>query len=403
MQFSMLLIVLAAFFTFSNGFITTRLSVPLRPVTLQPRRISPSSTKLKAISQKRISSYATKIFPPIPERIIEDNNTNAISNATEWNNVAALKKCITNQFHPGFIRSEFLIGFRYMLHCFKWLFGAAIICHGIRLSYLLSITELPPDIMIKDVCTPFHAIDSFLKQTVFGNLNPQGSGFLFNTLVAPIVEEITYRGIVHTVWQASLQLFLLLNAWLASINIGLVYMYFAAVAYTEVLSMGWEVIRRKKPYMLILFAFPTWELIKIKKAEGIHKEEKDTIITQNTSQRKTLADKVVSISLRDPKAAASPEFETKVQQSMNLVARVGGALEFGYSHIQSGMLALPAATAGIQKGVGTCMSSLLVESRLAILRKNLWAPIGAHIAFNLLAQIPLVVILLYARTFGAPS
>jgi len=373
MQFSMLLIVLAAFITFSNGFITTHLSVPLRPVTLQPTRISPSSTKLKAISQKRISSYATKIFPPIPERIIEDNNINATSNATEWNNVAVLKKCIRNQFHPGFIRSEFLIGFRYMLHRFKWLIGASVICHGIRLSYLLSITELPPDIMIKDVCTPFHAIDSFLKQTVFGNSNPQGRGFLFVTLVGPIVEEITYRGIVHTFFQVSLQFFLLLTAWLVGI------------------------------FRVIAFAFPTWELIKIKKAEGIHKEEKDTIITQNTSQRKTLADKVVSISLRDPKAAASPEFETKVQQSMNLVARVGGALEFGYSHIQSGMLALPAATAGIQKGVGTCMSSLLVESRLAVLRKNLWAPIGAHIAFNLLAQIPLVVILLYARTFGAPS
>ena len=85
---------------------------------------------------------------------------------------------------------------------------------------------------------------------------------------------------------------------------------------------------------------------------------------------------------------ASAEFYHKhLQPKILLAARINCAKQFGLAHCYvPGLVQSSWGLRNIQKCIGTFFSSLLVESRLATRRRNIWAPIGAHIAYNLVVS-----------------
>merc|ERR1712150_5337 len=129
------------------------------------------------------------------------------------------------------------------------------------------------------------------------------------------------------------------------------------------------------------------ELAKMKKAEIISKEDQETNTAGEGGKRRSFSDQVVRTALSNSTALAPLNFDKKFQQSLLLGARVNGAFLFGFAHVSVGSVPLSLGLKSIQKGIGTFVSSMLVESRLAVLRKNIWAPIGAHMAFNMFAQL----------------
>mmetsp|Transcript_5967 Transcript_5967/g.9435 ORF Transcript_5967/g.9435 Transcript_5967/m.9435 type:complete len:394 (+) Transcript_5967:132-1313(+) len=382
MQFSIVLIVVAAFLTSAKGFATNPLSIPLRSITFPPSARLPSSTKLHIISKSHISSFGRNIFPPIPERTIDTE-----SKLPKWS-VAAFKSRITNQFNPKFIRSEFMFGSRYMLHRVKWLFGASLICHRIRVGLLLPILgNYLPNVMINTHPSRIHFFEMHVKKKcmmAFGKISS-----LKQLLSFCAIEEIAYRGIGHASFQIRFLINLSFNAWLLRRNIRLVQMYLLFSSLTGLLTVKQKRILFSDLVVLLFYLFrfmlvltPTLELIKIKKL-GIMVKEEEIELNSKTGTKHEVADQLVRTSLGNAAAFTPPEFEKMVQQSMTLGARVNGAFLFGMAHMPYGVLPLATALKGIQKGIGTFISSLLVESRLAVLRKNLWAPIGAHVAFNM--------------------
>jgi hypothetical protein len=79
--------------------------------------------------------------------------------------------------------------------------------------------------------------------------------------------------------------------------------------------------------------------------------------------------------------------------STALASRIVGAAFFGSAHAMTyndDPLNLPLR---LQKTAGTFLSSLLIESRLAHVRRNVWAACGAHMAYNAIAELPTVAAL----------
>ena len=66
-----------------------------------------------------------------------------------------------------------------------------------------------------------------------------------------------------------------------------------------------------------------------------------------------------------------------------LGSRIVGSGLFGLAHIPVGV----SSQFAIQKACGTFCSSLLIESRLANNRRNVWAAVGAHAAYNAIADL----------------
>ena len=73
--------------------------------------------------------------------------------------------------------------------------------------------------------------------------------------------------------------------------------------------------------------------------------------------------------------------------SAGTFSRVIGASFFGLGHAFACSDPIELALAP-QKVVGTFMSSLLIESRLAHKRKSVWPAVGAHMAFNVISYSP---------------
>ena len=72
--------------------------------------------------------------------------------------------------------------------------------------------------------------------------------------------------------------------------------------------------------------------------------------------------------------------------SAALISRIVGAAFFGLAHCVSVNDGRGLAIC-LQKGIGTFMSSLLIESRLAHRRRTVWAAAGAHMAYNLVFSV----------------
>lgn len=389
--FLRLVLLVNVLFTQTNGFVTTRFYFPLRTSTpyLPANTLSPS-VKLYSIKKSTVSSLTTKMFPPIPERQIHHHG-----NQTEWG-VSALRSRIRNQFNPGFVRSEFMLGFRYMSQRFKWLISASAIVHLIRAGLLLPYHGVAEtEIVVKTFVTGFHAFESHFKQILVGAIPVPLQNFCFNLLLCPIVEEITYRGIVHSLWQIRFQFGLLYSAFMVRFNANVVYAQIALNALSLLNLKAFADRRIFASWVFIVFnvfellvsLVPIPQLIKMKQAENIGKEDLEINTTEEGGKRRSFSDKVVRTALNNSTVLAPLDIDTNIQQSLLLGARVSGAFHFGLAHMSVGTVPLPSGLRSIQKGIGTFVSSMLVESRLAVLRKNLWAPIGAHMAYNMFAQL----------------
>ena len=199
--------------------------------------------------------------------------------------------------------------------------------------------------------------------------------FGFSCIATPLLEEIAYRGLGHLFVQYTWNLGLLLVARLRQWELAGIYCI--AHVFVGLLCVVDGVFKSQ--------CFQSWFILPIEMIQSalwvravVHGVLHLVIFKKGPT--KSMADTTNTSNHRSNPGGVD---DSTLRQSMLLAARLEGAKQFGLAHCAvPGPVPLGFGLRMVQKCIGTFLSSLLVESRLATQRRNLWAPIGAHVAFN---------------------
>lgn len=314
------------------------------------------------------------LVPPIPEQETPINR-------------------LSDQFRPRFMAKEFLIGVRYMLRIYPLLIGSAALCLMIRSS--LPLSEMTVEFGRSSI-SGCHLLENRAKLIAANTLKfsmVQRPGW-FDVSLGPFLEEISYRGLGHMLGRFWAVLNLLFFAWVCRWGPGPAT---ALCGFSALFPLLWavdgktihSVFNALRTLSVIALHLPAKVLIinmlRKKKEKAPKADDVSTVIKVTSEQRKNAANIITTLAL-GKKTKAPVELQRKLEQTFSRSARFAGAWRFGAAHVVvNGRFPLQEALRYLQKGFGTFASSLLVESRLVVNRRNIWGAVGAHAAFNSMA------------------
>ena len=296
-------------------------------------------------------------------------------------------------FSPRFAAREALLGASVMAayHPVLMLGSAAGRCLvGAVVGALFSApTTLPrgaPDAL--DVGqSPIHVMDNVLKQWVYTiRRSPSGSSWADAPIVGPVAEELAYRGFYQ--WLAHYCLRLRFGLACACGSFG-PRAFRAYVAFTLLGALGMktpdyrEVVTRalggfaaasRRPVINAVSAL----LFTTALATQLARTATALYVAHDHARQRTGA-------AGNRTTAASDRLAVSTASRLS---RLESAGYFGRAHLFNARTPFQLALS-LQKAAGTMASSLLFETRLAHVRRNVWAPIGAHIMFNSLSEVPI--------------
>lgn len=307
---------------------------------------------------------------------------------------------------PVHMWNEFAYGFQYMSR----LVGVYFVCS--RAFTVLPTTALSKlytpkadSVVLRVSSSPLRYLDIWSKilihQWAPPFLSVSAWEFIKLKLVCPILEEVIYRGLGH-VWGwlmfvCPTLLFAhlcLMSRLLARFYLALYSMCFISNAafYAKlpyVYFEGWCTLLTElgrlcamAPAMKKIFQLSQGEK---RMRQDATKNDKPTDSVIMTRSDKWMCQKVYATVLwlnHDDSVSPPRHFQVTLQRASAWSARLYGSTCYGLAHLDQ----------SLQKCVGNFASSLLVESRLAVQRRNFWAPVGAHVAYNLLAPFLALVL-----------
>ena len=305
---------------------------------------------------------------------------------------------LSDQFRPQFVAKEFLIGVRYMLRMYPLLITSAAVCLMIRTS--LPLPEVTVEFGLPSI-NGCHQLESraksiaanALKFSLFQNESPRW----FTVSLGPFLEEMSYRGFGHMLGRfvavSNLLIFALLCRWgPGSATAWYVFSALStiAIALRGVLVVDGKTIGSVFNALGMMGEFALFLPVKIFIINMLRKEKEkapkaddaSTTINAPSKERKNAVNMITTLAL-GKETKVPVELERKLELSLSRSARFLGARQFGAAHaVVNGGFPLREALKFLQKGFGTFASSLLVESRLVVNRRNIWGAVGAHVAFN---------------------
>jgi hypothetical protein len=346
--------------------------------------------QLMMVNLPDVRAISNMIVPPIPKQEAPINR-------------------LSDQFRPRFVAKEFLIGFRYMLRMYTLLIASSALCSIIRSSLPLPEGTVEFGRSSYGAC---HTLEMRAKIFAANTLQySYAEGPLwYNVCLGPFLEEMSYRGFGHMLGRLHAVSNLLFFALLCRCGPGPATAWCGFCALTIAMPL-FGVLERKTIASVFntLGDFSDFALmlpVKVfiinmlrKQKEKSPKAEDASIVVNVTSGKRKNATNMITTLALGTETKAAVELERKLEKSFSRSARFWGAREFGAAHspMVPGGLPLREALRYLQKGFGTFASSLLVESRLVVNRRNIWGAVGAHVAFNAMANFlfkgrPLVII-----------
>ena len=367
------------------------------------KTIATTRTAIKTFidkSMKTTKNISTKLFPPIPEQEVSTNI---------W------KESITN---PQFIQKEFLLGATYMLKRLPVLMIASVLSHILwcrpNTIPLLKQDATAGEVNAVDISEllfffGYGSLGSTLDNLTNAYLMPaknQINQLLKLIGLKPLLEEIFYRGIDPSIVKLSLRLNLYLLSWISGKISWLLGLGFFLYGSFPNLLFIFSVIPRfmSSPKTLLIIKLVallkvTGDILSmllpikfklINEARKKSKRRKQTRLSSEESSKKSndTTNRSKIIKLLSPKEEIEDEdkFKSQMDNALNLCGRFEGSRAFAMAHIGS-PLSLSHQYLRVQKCVGTFFSSFLIESRLVVCRKTLWAAIGAHVCYNTITAL----------------
>lgn len=311
-------------------------------------------------------------FPPIPPQ--------------EEQHVTVLR-----QFEPRFVAREFLLGVRCMLRALPFLMGASIFVTSMRLLFLTasppqSITSISRPLQTASQTSSLQRLESMVKMHLLGFMtmsSPRVTSMAYYIMICPATEEVCYRGIGHFVGAIGAEISLIVFASISRL-------------LSPRVALGLEALQ------LIV---STWPIL----SSGLYLPEVAVCLSSIVTLALVLPAKLEIAKVTKEERAARKNSATRCKENddtgsrrlaISRSARWRGASRFGAAHVSVGNIDLVTKTREVQKCFGTLCSSLLIESRLAVIRRTIWGSIGAHATYNLLATPSLVWIV--GAAYGLP-
>jgi hypothetical protein len=305
---------------------------------------------------------------------------------------------LSDQFRPRFVAKEFLIGVRYMMRIYTLLVASSLLCTTLRIVLPL------PEGMVKFGLSSIGICHQLCDQLVLRarhiaantlNYSWSDSTLWFVVSLVPFFEELSYRGFGHMLGRFGAVLYFLPFAWLcqwgpwpAAAWCGFSVLGNFPTFTFEEMTISSVCTTLKTLSELALFLPASVSIINMlrKQKEKVPKAEDASTVRNVTSGQKKNAVNIITTLALGKKTKAPLDLERNLEQTFSRSARFHGACEFGAAHVNvQGGLPLGEALMKLQKGFGTFASSLLVESRLVVNRRNLWGAVGAHVAYNSLS------------------
>jgi len=374
------------------GGLTMKQSAPPRHLLPLPALRIRHLTSRPLKVPRSVKAVVTRVVPPIPYQ----------KETLTWK----------DQFRPRFAAREFLLGASIMCRLFPILMAASLLATLVRLTFLSS---LPVALMSESsvVNNVPHMMDAIAKLAISNVLKIPPFSPVFTNLIGPTVEEISYRGFGH--WLGSLR-----TQW------GLLFFCILCKWTTPAVALSWTVLAEvlalaqlslsKALPRIVISAIQIPAVLAIYKAFRVSKEKsKRQLVDNDDCDNQSIApflgdtpnsrrsgpldhNALIARTLNTTNHTAADSMESirpLADRAVSWNARWVGALCFGRAHLgithtdsvfSQGM--------GTQKCIGTIVSSLLIESRLAMNRRTLWGAIGAHVTYNTLSlMLPLTYVI----------
>jgi hypothetical protein len=300
---------------------------------------------------------------------------------------------LSDQFRPRFVAKEFLVGVRYMLRMYTLLIACSLLCTIIRIYLPLPETTVEFGRSSLGAC---HQLEGRAKLIAANTLKfsmveiPQW----FTVSFVPFLEEMSYRGFGHMVGRFRAVLDLLpfaglcrwgpvpATAWCGVSAFISIEALLVAVKEKTISSASIALGDLSEVALLLPAQVFIINMLRKQKEKASKAEDSSTVINVTSEQRKNAVNMITTLAL-GKETKAPVELERKLEHCFSRSARFLGAREFGAAHaVVKGGLPLREALRYLQKGFGTFVSSLLIESRLVVNRRNIWGAVGAHVAFN---------------------
>ena len=367
-----------------------------RPSALTSRRSTPHATLPALRSRMSLRTTAGRLFmpPPIAPRPLNATRAQVLS--------------------PRFVAEEMVLGARTMVAFHPTL----MLCSSVaRPLWAMAAQCLPSQVATPAfliAASPFFVLDVFFKRAVNDGfimrlVEPHVSTPLIQLIIAfnmvvfvsPVAEELAYRGAA----QWLIQFFFAIQIRIARFfgrrgrfTSG-VYVAYRLCTLSQVLVVGCRSSRIRATAFLGGFAAPPSPpvvvgaaavlLVLVPFAFGLASAVAALRVAAAAARRARPGDGNVG-----DRAAAKHLCDVEASASFvgGISSRSYGAALFGLAHLGQATTAEGLAVSA-QKCVGTAASSLLIESRLAHSRRNVWAACGAHIAFNALVYFPTTIAL----------
>ena len=360
-----------------------------RPSALTSRRSTPHATLPALRSRMSLRTTAGRLFmpPPIAPRPLNVTRAQVLS--------------------PRFVAEEMVLGARTMVAFHPTL----MLCSSVaRPLWAMAAQCLPAQVATPAfliAASPFHALEHFFKRAVNDGfimrlVEPHVSTpLIIHVFVGPVAEELAYRGTA----QWLIRFFFAIQIRIARFfgrrgrfTSG-VYVAYRLCTLSQVLVFGCRSSRIRATAFLGGFAAPPSPpvvvgaaavlLVLVPFAFSLASAVAALCVAAAAARRARPGDGNVG-----DRAAVKHlcDVETSASFVGGILSRSYGAAFFGLAHLGQATTAEGLAVSA-QKCVGTAASSLLIESRLAHSRRNVWAACGAHIAFNALAHCPTTIAL----------
>lgn len=341
-----------------------------------------------------------RLFPPIPMQEADDLLS------------------IKDHFRPRFMAREFLLGAQYMIRLWWLLMVASLIARNVALTLLPTLPDVVSWAQLTDAAyrhNVFYRLEMSSKQHFWQRFAQlcrasKRPAIILNGIqlvVAPITEELAYRGLGHAVGYAANWAGLYAFAWICAqstlagaiwIGAGLLSamaeIMMVGVADASLIMNLVPTIARSILFALILPA--QLGLLQTAARNPPKRNSTNTASNHHNEEAITGSSRISKLvhwnDLSDSETLKEKELETTIDRSLKWTTRWFGSFWFGAAHLPYGqrgfnerlMLSSAAQYSYLQKFMGTLASSFIVESRLVVHRRTLWGAIGAHVAFNTL-------------------
>jgi hypothetical protein len=330
-------------------------------------------------------AFIKKSFPSIPEQEVKDTG-------------------LCMQFRPRFIARELLLGARLACLAIPTITIVDTLTTYVRRmtfplfpSTWLGILNTIPD----NIIDPLMLSMVFLTNNISSALRSKFGQNISAVTWGPVVEEIEHSavGYVFGKWVGEffLSSFVILCHILPS-SIGQVISLYPAIAMAAIYGFSAIVSSNLSHSLVFIYyagmvAIPTPAFDSI--GDELSKEDKHSN-RQHLSSMNDTKQKYPSGLITSCMESMPPKIQKMVEKTTSTFAVWFTAYAFGCGHFpisnheqyaESFVARLEANTAGLQNIARTAATSILAFLRLASKRRTLWGAIGAHLIYNILADL----------------